>query len=169
MTEERTRMFVDGLIAGVLGYVAVAAFFVIVNLATGHPSLYTVALLGESVFTGVRDASAITRDPGLVLAFNGVQLAALILFGLFAAWLVYETELHRGFWYLAFFLFLAATVVGYAAVLVVTVLTGGLISAWLVVGSALIGAAAVATYLLLAHRPLVRAIQESGSARDDLG
>jgi hypothetical protein len=168
MTEQRMRMLGDGLIAGTVGYVAVALFFVVLNLAAGNPALYTAALLGESVFAGARDASALTLDPGLVLAFNGVQLVALLAFGLFASWLVYETELHPGFWYLAFFLFMGATVAGYAAVLVMTVLIGGLVPVWQVVASALVGALAVSGYLLAAHRPLLRTVQMLGSARDDI-
>lgn len=163
MTEQRTLMLRDGLIAGVIGYAVVATFFVVFNLAVGQPALYTAALLGESLFAGVRDPAALTLDPGLVLAFNGVQLVVMLLFGLFAAWLVYEAELHPEFWYLAFFLFLAALVAGYAGVLVITLLMGTLLSPWLVVTASLLGALSMALYLTLSHRRLVHTVM---SARD---
>lgn len=168
MTEAQTRMLRDGLIAGVIGYAAVATFFVLFNIAIGNPTFYTAALLGESLFAGLRDPAALTMDPGLILAFNGVHLVAFLLFGLFAGWLVYETELHPEFWYLAFFLFLAAIVAGYAAVLVLTLLGGKLLSPWLVVASSLLGAVVIALYLTLSHKQLVRSIMDARDAGSEV-
>jgi hypothetical protein len=161
MIANRRRMLLDGLVAGFVGYLAVAIFFAVWNLALGRSPFYTAALLGEGVFAGLRVPEAMTLDPGWVIAFNGVHLVAFLVFGFFAAWLVYETEMHPEFWYLAFFLFLAATVLSYAAVLALTVLVGSLISPWLVIGSSLVGALAMAVYLAGSHRALVQAIRST--------
>jgi hypothetical protein len=158
MTEQQRRMLADGLIAGVVGYAVVATFFVLLNLLGGRPPLYTAAALGELVFGGGRDVAGLQVDPTLVLAFNGVQLVVLLAFGFFAAWLMYEAELHPEFWYLAFFLFLAAVIMGYAAVLVLTMIVGSVVSPWLMMASSLLGATAVAVYLTVAHRRLTRSI-----------
>jgi hypothetical protein len=158
MTEQQRRMLADGLIAGVVGYAVVAMFFLLLNVFGGRPPLYTAALLGELLFGGGTEGAALTVDPTLVLAFNGVQLVALLAYGFFAAWLMYETELHPEVWYLAFFLFLAATVAGFAAVLVVTVIVGSVVSPWVMVASSLLGAMAIALYLTLTHRRLMRSI-----------
>lgn len=165
MNAPRTRLIQDSLIAGFVGYLTVVLFFVLWNLALGRSPLYTAALLGEGIFAGLRDPSAVALDPGLILAFNALHLAAFLVFGFFAAWLVYETELHPEFWYLAFFLFLAATVLSYAVVLALTVLVGNLLSPFLVVGSSLVGALAMAGYLVMSHRPLAAAIQRSDEAQ----
>jgi hypothetical protein len=157
MTEQRRRMLVDGLVAGVVGYAVVAAFFVLLNVLGGRPPLYTAAALGELVFGGGGE-EVLAVDPTLVLAFNGVQLVALLAFGFFAAWLMYEAELHPELWYLAFFLFLAATIVGFASVLVVTMIVGSVVSPWLMVASSLLGAAAIAVYLAVTHRRLMGSI-----------
>jgi hypothetical protein len=159
MTEQRKAMLVDGLVAGAVGYAAVAVFFMVLNVMVGRPALYTAALLGEMVFGGVADPSVVTMDPTMVIAFNGVQLVALLLFGFFAAWLVYETELHPVLWYLAFALFVVATVAGFAVVLVMTVLIGAVVSPWLVVSASILGAAVIAAYFAIRHRSLVGAIR----------
>ncbi len=164
--DARRRMLVEGLVAGVVGYLVVALFFGVWNLAHGRSAFYTAALLGEGVFAGLRDPTALALDPGMIIAFNGVHLIAFLGFGFFAAWLVYETELHPQFWYLAFFLFLAATVVSYAAVLAGTALLGSLISPWLIVASSLLGALAMAAYLAGSHRRLLSGIRSSENLPD---
>lgn len=151
-------MLTDALLAGVIGYGLVVLFFVVVNLAQGRSPFYTAALLGSAVFGGLRDPAQLLIEPGMVLAFNGIHLVAFLLFGLFAAWLVYETELHPEFWYLGFVLFLSAAVLSYAVVLAFTVLVGALVSPWLVVASTAIGALGMAGYLAGVHRPLWRFI-----------
>jgi hypothetical protein len=163
MDATRRRMWIDGLVAGLIGYLVVAAFFAIWNALQGLSPFYTAALLGEALFAGLRDPAAVSVDPGLVIAFNGVHLLAFLGFGYFGAWLVHETELHPEFWYLAFFLFLAATVLSYAAVLALTVLVGSILSPWLVVGSSLLAAVAVAAYFAGAHRGLLGTIRELDS------
>jgi hypothetical protein len=164
MDAARRRLLIDGLVAGVIGYVVVAAFFALWNVARGFSPIYTAALLGEALFAGLRDPAAVTLDVGLVIAFNGIHMIAFLAFGFFAAWLVHETELHPEFWYLAFFLFLAATVLSYAAVLALTVLVGSLLSPWLVVTSSLIAALAIAGYFVGAHRGLLSTIRGMDSA-----
>ncbi|MEJ2502485.1 MAG: hypothetical protein P8177_04075 [Gemmatimonadota bacterium] len=158
MNARRRQMLVDGLAAGIAGYLAVVLFVALWNLAAGRSPFFTAALLGEAVFLGLRDVSAVTLDPGMVLAFNGVHLLAFLLFGFFAAWLMYETELHPSFWYLSLALFVAAAVLAYGAIAALTALVGGLVSPLLVVAASLVGAGAVAAYLTVLHRPLMRSI-----------
>lgn len=161
MNDRRARMAQDSIAAGTIGYLAVAVFFAVWNVSGGRSPFYTAALLGEGLLGGLQDPSLVALDPGMIIAMNGLHLFAFLLFGLFAAWLVYEVELHPDFWYLALFLFLAAIVVSYAAVLALTVLIGGLFSPALVVASSLVGAAAMAAYFARAHRPLLRFIRGS--------
>jgi hypothetical protein len=162
MNARRRQMLVDGLAAGLVGYLAVVLFVALWNVVAGRSPFFTAALLGEAVFLGLRDISAVTLDPGMVLAFNGLHLLAFLVFGFFGAWLVYETELHPSFWYLAFALFVAAAVLAYGAIAALTALVGGLVSPLLVVMASLIGASGVAGYLTAFHRPLLRDIRDMG-------
>jgi hypothetical protein len=169
MTEQRKRLLADGLVGGLLGYIAVVAFFTAVDVLAGRPPLYTAAFLGQAVFGGLRDPAGFMIDGGLVLAFNGVHLLAVLVFAFFAAWLAYEAELHPEFWYVAFFLFLAAAVFGYAGVLAVTVMAGAALSPWLIACAGLLSAMAVAGYLLGSHRGLLRTIREGTAPGGALG
>ena len=155
-------MLVDGLVAGLVGYLAVVLFVALWNVVAGRSPFYTAALLGEAVFLGLRDMAAVTLDVGMVLAFNGLHLLAFLIFGFFGAWLVYETELHPSFWYLAFALFLAAALLAYGAMVALVALVGGIISPLLVVLASMVGVGAIVAYLAAFHRPLLRAIAQLG-------
>ena len=167
MNEQRRRLIGDGLAAGFIGYVLVVLFFVVVNVLSGHSPFYTAALMGEALFEGLRDPAAATLAAGPVIAVNGVHLLAYLVFGFFAAWLVYETELHPEFWYLAFFMFLGATVLSYAAVLAVMALTGNPLATWAIVAASLLAALGMAAYLTLSHRAMLDAID--GAEEPPLG
>lgn len=165
MNAQRRRLIADGLAAGLIGYALVVAFFVVVNVAVGRSPFYTAALMGEALFEGLRDPAAVTLAAGPVLAFNGIHLAAYLLFGFFAAWLVYETELHPEFWYLAFFMFLGAAVLSYAAGLAVMALVGNPLSTWTIVTASLLAAVGMAGYLTASHRSMLESINEAGETR----
>lgn len=51
---------------------------------------------------------------------------------------------------------------GFASVLVLTLLVGPVVSAWLMVVSSLLGATAIATYLVVTNRRWLRTIGDAG-------
>ena len=159
MRTERKRLLADGLIAGFIGYGVVVASFLAWNVAAGLPPFHTAALMGAALFGGLRDPALLVIEPGMVIAFNGVHLAAFLGFGFVAAWLVYETEQHPQFWYLAFFLFLVMAVAGFAVVLATSLVVGSLLPPWEVVLASMASAIGMATYLVGSHRGLVRLIR----------
>lgn len=165
MTAQSRRLVADGLTSGLIAYTLVGAFFVVLNLAAGRSALYTVALVGEALFSGVREPAAVTLAAGPILAFNGVHLAACLLFGFFSAWLVYEAELHPEFWYLTLFLFLGATVISYAGVLALMVLVGSPLSTGSIVAASLVAAVGIGAYLVARHRSVVGAVHQTRETR----
>ena len=165
MNTQRQRLIADGFAAGLIGYALVVGFFVVVNVIAGQSPFHTAALLGETLFAGLRDPAAVTLAAGPILAFNGVHIAAYILFGFFAAWLVYETELHPEFWYLALFLFIGATLLGVAAVLAAMALLGDPVSIAFVSAASLLAALGMAGYLTASHRALLRTIDQVQETR----
>jgi hypothetical protein len=162
MTELRTRMVADGVVAGVLGYLVVVIFFVILDVAGGSPPLHTAAVLGTALFGGSPGPSGAV-DMGVVLAFNGFHLMAVLGFAFYSAWLMYEAERHPDLWYVALFAFLAAAVIGYAAVLAGMALVRAELSPWLVASAGVLSALAVGGYLAVSHRPLLRAIGDASA------
>lgn len=165
MNAQRQRLIADGFAAGLIGYALVAGFFVVLNVLTGHSPFYTASLMGEAIFAGLRDPAAVTLAPGPILAFNGVHIAAYLLFGFFAAWLVYETELHPEFWYLAFFFFVGITLLSFAAVLAAMVLIGDPVPTWSVFVASVLAAVGMAAYLTASHRSLIRSIEDAQETR----
>jgi hypothetical protein len=164
MTEQRKRMLADGLVAGLIGYVMVVALFMAVDLITGRAAFHTAVVLGEALFSGVTVPGSVAGQWAPILAFNGVHLLAVLGFGFFAAWLMYEAEQHPQFWYVALFLFLAGAVFGYAGVLALTVVAGVTLSPWLVGSAGMLSAVGVGLWLVSGHRSLVRTIRTSPNA-----
>lgn len=94
-SEGRFRMskqylLVDGMTAGLLGALAVAAWFLIADLGYGHP-FETPALLGAILFHGFRAAPAAaghSLQAAYIVEYSLAHFAAFALLGWVAAWLV---------------------------------------------------------------------------------
>jgi hypothetical protein len=75
-----TRVAREGLVGGLVGAIAVALWFLLYDLAAGMP-LRTPALLGATLFHGLRDPDALVITLPLVLQYTAVHGLAFILFG----------------------------------------------------------------------------------------
>jgi hypothetical protein len=91
----------EGLVAGLLAYVAVALVFAAADLLLGRPLFATPAIIGNLLFFGGREAAPVV-SAGPVAAANGVHLLLAVGLGLVAALLVEETERHPQFFYVTF-------------------------------------------------------------------
>lgn len=80
-----------GLIAGLVGALAVAIWFLIVDSIVREP-LYTPAALGTLLLRGGGGPEAVVVEPGVVLGYTFIHFAAFILFGLVLAGLVEQVE-----------------------------------------------------------------------------
>lgn len=94
MTEEATGrrepgdVLWDGLIAGALGAVTVALWFLILDLSKDQP-LATPAMLGAAVLHGAQAAAkGVEVEPELVAVYSGIHLGLFALFGLVLAWVI---------------------------------------------------------------------------------
>lgn len=157
--ETRKRMFTEGLIAGVIGYAAIAAFFVVTNFALGRPLLATARALGNRL---VDPAVAETVPLAPVLAYNGLHLAILLAIGTGVSWLVYETEHHPRLWFLTFLVGVLGIVVSEAFFLIFAQPGIDSLPVWSIIGANLLAGLAVGTYFLRVHRQLLRQIEELG-------
>ena len=162
MRPDRTDVWLQGLVAGLAGYAAVALFFVVVNVAGGRSPFYTPALLGSALFYGLRDPAQLVVAPGPVLAYNGLHILVFVVVGVLAAWLVFEVELHPYLWYVVFFLFLAGFLLSLAAVGVLGAEIARLLPWWSVLGANLAWSAALGGCLWRAHRALLRRLASRG-------
>lgn len=153
---EATALRRDGVTVGLIAYAAVAIFYGAFDILAARGPLFTVNLLGQAVFRGLRDPAVLQlpmgRDWPAIFWYNGVHLGLALLIGLIVVRLIAQAERHpaqaRGV--------LALIVAGF----VVTVLGVGLLTAplrpvlpwWsIVVANGL--ATLVAGFYLLRRRP----------------
>jgi hypothetical protein len=148
-------VFREGVLAGIIGATAIAAWFFIVDLVAGQ-ALFTPSTLGRAVFS-VLGAVPDAESPIIhVLAYTLFHYAAFITVGIVAAAMVRlagdEPSVLMGF----VILFVAFEVGFYAFVAVLSQVTplGGL-AWWQVMVGNLIAAAAMGFYLLRRH-PVLR-------------
>lgn len=107
MPHGRATVWWQGLVAGLLGYAAVALFFGVVSLFAGDSFFHTAAVLGHGLLGTDPGLTTELVRPGPVFAYNGVHLLLFLAFGCVASWLLEEVERHPRFWYVVFFAFLA--------------------------------------------------------------
>lgn len=149
---DTNRAWKEGAVAGVLAYVAVAAFFALLNVALGHSPFETAFLMGEAMGAGAPGPNA---EIGIILAANGLHLLVSLVVGLAAAFLLLELEHHHGLWYavlMAFLggFFLSIVVVGVLGAEVTAVVTWPQVAAANTVAALVVG-----VYLWRMHRDLV--------------
>ncbi len=151
MKPERVEAYWQGLVAGLIGYAAVAAFFAIYNLASGRSPFYTAALFGGALFYGLRDAAQVAVWPGPVLAYNGVHLVVFLVLGMIASWLAYLADRGPQFWYIGAILFSFVVFHMYGGALLLTSTIRAVIPTWSVFVATMLAGSAMLGYLLWVH------------------
>ena len=110
----------EGVVVGLIGYAAVAAFFTLFDLLGGRGWVFTLNLLGQVLFRGVRDPAVLQLpmppDVGAMVLYNFLHLFAALAVGLFVAWLVALVEERPGRGGVAMGVVVAGYVVTVAAV-----------------------------------------------------
>jgi hypothetical protein len=95
---------VEGMIGGTLGAVAVAVWFLCIDVSMGQP-FRTPALLGATVFEGLRDPAALHPTTHVILEYTVLHWMAFMAFGLIAAGLLAAADRDPRFLFLVFMLF----------------------------------------------------------------
>jgi hypothetical protein len=154
------RVIREGLIAGVIGAVAVAAWFFVVDLGMGR-LLYTPGALGSALFMGVDAPSAVEVTASTVLGYTGVHFAGFITMGLVFAALVTRAEesppLLMGLALL--FVTFETLLLGLVAILAAWLLD--VVPWWSIALSNLVAASAMVTYLWRAHPALAERVAQA--------
>ncbi len=118
------RTLREGVVAGLIAYLAVAAFYGAFDLLAARGALYTLDLLGKAVFRGLRDPAVLQlpfqHDLAAMLSYNGLHLVISLAIGLIVTWLVAHAERRPAQAHLAGLIIVAGFVV---TILVVGLLT----------------------------------------------
>lgn len=146
-----TRVAREGLIAGVAGAIAVAVWFLLYDLAAGMP-LRTPALLGATLFHGLRDPSALVITVPLVLQYTVVHGLAFMVFGIAAAGLLALADREPGFIFAVFMLFCCFEVFFIALVAVLAEWLFETVAWWTILGGNLLASLVMLGCFFRGHR-----------------
>ncbi len=158
MEASSSNRWLEGLVAGLIGYIAVVIFVGAVDLALGRSLFYTPATLGRPLVA--EPAPLGTIDPGAVLAYNGLHMLVFLVIGLVVAALARFVELHPAFWFAAYFACLAAF---FVAVMTITAADPGgeAVSWWTILGATIVAAAAMGAFIHSRHPRLWQEMKRS--------
>ena len=91
-----SRTLRDGLVVGLIGYFSVAALYAAFDVLAARGTLYTVDLLGKSMFMGLRDPAVLglPMEPDMTAIFwySGLHLLISLVIGLIVTALVEQAE-----------------------------------------------------------------------------
>ncbi len=109
---DTTRVYQDGIVAGILGALTIALWFLVIDMMHGHP-FYTPTVLGTALFgRGVWPATLEALPPSfeMVAMFSWVHLLAFAVVGVIVARLIAMVERNPslGFGFVLLFVILEA-------------------------------------------------------------
>src|SRR3972149_4769917 len=155
----------EGIVAGLIGAVLVAVWFLAYDVFKGHP-FRTPTLLGAAVFRGLTDPGGVERELGLILGYTVLHGFAFAVFGIVAALFVAAAERQPILTVGLFMLFAAFEVLFFG---LVTVLAQSLLGAlvwWNIFIGNLLAAAGMLLYFFRGHRALSRRLRETWPVED---
>lgn len=153
----RSRYLREGVIAGLIGAVIVAVWFLIYDAARGQP-FRTPALLGAATFQGVADPSAVPVTTGLVVQYTVLHGVVFALIGILIAFLIVSAQQEPAH-LLVLFIVIASFEVFFLAIVVGLARPVLSEMAWwtILLGNAL-AAAGMLGYFFIGHRALGRGL-----------
>lgn len=149
----------EGLVAGLLGAVAVAAWFFVVDVVVREP-FFTPAALGSAILAGARAPGQVAFDASTIVGYTVLHVAAFLLVGIVAAGLVAQVEKFPPLVFGLVILFVVFEVffVGMTAMLGSWILEE--LAWWSVLVGNLMAAVCMGTYLWRAHPVLQQELRD---------
>lgn len=145
----------DGFIAGALGALTVALWFLILDLVQGDP-LHTPALLGTALLEGAEAAAEMEgAHPDVVAVYSGIHMGLFALFGVAIAWAIRAFKRTPAIGYLLVFAFVLFEFGFYVVILAVGQPVVGSVSAWAVLAGNLLAALVMGGYFLVRNPDLL--------------
>lgn len=149
----------EGLVAGLLGAVAVAVWFFLVDAVMREP-FFTPAALGSAILAGARGPGEVVFEASTVLGYTVLHVAAFLLAGVLAAAMVAQVEKFPPlvFGLLILFVVFEVFFVGVATMLGAWVLDE--LAWWSILAGNFLAALAMGTYLWRAHPGLQQDLRD---------
>lgn len=148
----------DGLLAGVLGGLTVALFFLVVDVIEGRP-LFTPSLLGSVVFLGESAESVHGVSIPMMFAYTGLHMALFVIAGMIAAFIFAQFESNPPLAIALILLFVCFEAGFFVFTVALAPGVLGVLGAWLVGVANLLSAATMVAYLWWSHPEAVRSLE----------
>jgi hypothetical protein len=153
----RTRIIVDGAIAGLLGAAAVAVWFLILDAARGRP-LETPALLAATLLHGLRGGAMVHPLAQLVAEYTVLHVCAFVVFGIAGALLLEAAEGEPTFAFSLVVFFAAFEAFFFAVVMFLGPAVMAALTWWAILVGNLFATAVMLAYFLYRHPALAAAL-----------
>ena len=155
MEHSRSRIIIDGAVAGIIGAVVVAVWFLIFDLIRGH-AFETPALLAATLLHGLREPHMHNSMIRLTMEYSVLHFAAFIAFGIAGGLLLEaaETEPSLLFSLAIFFVGFEAFFIAVGLFLGPNVMIA--LTWWGIIVGNLLASAAMLAYFLSRHPALAR-------------
>ena len=163
MAGEPRSVLREGIVAGLIGAVGVAAWFFVYDLARGRP-FFTPGLLGAFVFYGVNTPIGLEPALGPILGYTLLHGLAFIAFGVIAASLMAMSDREPALFVGFIILFACFEAFFFAMVQVFGLSKAGELTWWSVLVGNLLASVAMLWYFFRAHRALSRSLVGSWGA-----
>lgn len=163
----RGDVLLDGLLTGMIGAIAVALWFLILDLVDGHP-LFTPALLGSILLHGAEAAGkTVTIAPLEVAAYTAFHFMAFAVVGVLFSYLMTLFERFPIMFFVMLVLFLSLQIGFYCLNVALGTSLLGKLPAWTVVVGNLLAAAGMVGYQWRRHPGVIRGIERLWQADTD--
>ena len=157
----RQKVLYEGILVGLAGATAVAAWFFVLDLVAATP-FRTPALLGAVLFDGLRDPAALTITPAIVVKYTAVHGLAFLIFGWAIAGLFALAERDRHLLFGVFMLFCCFEVAVLAAMMILGAWLLDTLQPWAILGGNLVAALVMLGLLFRDHHFSLHELRTSG-------
>jgi hypothetical protein len=160
MLEKSHSVMAEGTDAGILGGLAVAIWFLILDTIAGHP-FQTPSLLGQVVLFGNARPDTTHLVFGAILVYTAFHFAVFALLGMGLVVLVHWAERDSVVRFALLPVFLVFEVMFYGLLEILSERTHELFPFWAVVTANTLAALCMAIYLWIRHPDLRRSLRET--------
>ncbi len=163
----RSDMLLDGLFTGMIGALAVAVWFLILDVAAGRP-LYTPALLGAWLMHGAAAGdTAITVAPLEVAAYSAFHFVAFMAVGIVFSWLMTLFDRFPIMFFVLLVLFISLMLGFFGLDLVLGAELTGRLHPWTIVIANLLAAIGMSLYQWKRHPGALKRVEHLWEDEDE--
>jgi len=147
----------EGVIAGLIGAVIVAVWFLIYDAARGRP-FRTPAILGAATFQGVEDPKSVMVTAGLIVQYTVLHAVVFALIGILIAYLIVSSQRQPGRLLTLFIALLSFEVFFLAVVVTLAHPVLSEVEGWSILLANALAAMGMLAYFFVGYRALGRAL-----------